>query len=936
LERLSGHFTSLVSGVITDPDQSIARLPLLTEPEKQQMLVAWNDSGREYRRDYCIHQRFEAQAEETPQAPAVTCADRQISYGELNRRANQLARYLRGLGVGPEVLVGICLQRSVEMVIALLAVLKAGGAYVPLDPQYPSERLAFILNDADASVLLTEEHVGAHLQRPGMELVKLPQSWRSIEKESDANLENLASAENLAYVIYTSGSTGIPKGVAIRHASAAAFLTWIAQVFSRSEMAGVLASTSICFDLSVFEIFGTLSSGGQVIVAQNALALPALPAADQVTLINTVPSAIVELLRARALPPTVQTINLAGEPLKTNVVKEIHQVGSVRRVYDLYGPSEDTTYSTYALRSEDGPQTIGKPISNTQTYILDSLMQPVPIGVTGELYIAGAGLARGYLKRPELTAERFLPNPFGFEPGARLYQTGDLARYLPDGNIEFLGREDHQVKIRGFRIELGEIEVVLARHPAVREALVVAREEVSEAESSALGSDKRLVAYIVTGNGATPAVSELRNFVKNALPDYMVPSSFVFLAALPLTANGKIDRKALPAPDHQASAESVRNPRNPMEIALADIWSEVLEVSPVGMDDNFFDLGGHSLLAARLMARIKNELGTELPPSVLFEGPTVAQLAPKIYSKKQESIFHQREEGNYTHLFELQAGDKTKPIFCFPFRGGLDGEFFNFTRVARHFDSQYSFYGILSRGLDGTSEPRYSVQEMVADYIKEIRSVQPHGPYIFVGECQGGFVAYEAARQMLADGEEMGLLVLLDTQATLPARGFWRRCALPLKYRLGKSPAWRYFKTRYAHHIQTIRQQSATAALGYSVAKITRAVSTVPFLIGLEQSENPGRAVSDKDRLRVKVESLKRTFNLAIRRYELQPYAGRVTLLLNEQSHSANRMRDWTDYVGNALEVYKLPGGHDVCVPQNIPTVANILKECLAGIAKKV
>jgi thioesterase domain-containing protein len=335
------------------------------------------------------------------------------------------------------------------------------------------------------------------------------------------------------------------------------------------------------------------------------------------------------------------------------------------------------------------------------------------------------------------------------------------------------------------------------------------------------------------------------------------------------------------------------------------------------------------------MARIKNELGTELPLRILFEGPTIGQLAPKIHSKKQESIFYQREHGSHAHLFELQAGDQSKPIFCFPFRGGLDGEFFNFIRMARHFDSQYSFYGVMARGIDGVSEPRSSVQEMVADYLKEIRSVQPHGPYIFVGECQGGFVAYEAARQMMADGGEMGLLVLLDTHTALPARGFWRRWAAPLRYRAGKSPAWKYFRSRYDYHLQAIRQQSATAALGYSMAKLTRAVSTIPYLIDLEQAESPRGALSNKDRVRLQLDKLKKTFDLAIRRYVMQCYSGRVSLLLNERSHSMNVARGWADYLPAGVEVHKLPGDHDVCVPRNIPLVAQILKDCLAGVEKK-
>lgn len=428
---------------------------------------------------------------------------------------------------------------------------------------------------------------------------------------------------NLAYVIYTSGSTGKPKGVAIEHHSPVMLVNWAHDVFSPRECTGVLFSTSICFDLSIFEMFVPLSCGGKAFIVRNVLQLPSLPAAKDVTLVNTVPSAIKELVRLHAMPSSVCTVTLAGEPLGVNLVKEIYQLPGVAKVYDLYGPSETTTYSTWSLRRADGPYTIGRPIANTQIYLLDRNRQPVPLGIPGELHIGGEGVARGYLNRPELTKESFIADPFSSRPGKRLYKTGDLARYLPDGNVELLGRLDHQVKIRGFRIELGEIETVLKLQPSVREAVVLAREDV-------LG-DRRLVAYVAPASTCAPA-GELREFMKERLPTYMLPSAFVFIDTFPVTPNGKLDRKALPAPEAYSTEPdgSCVAPRTPTEEALARIWCEVLNLKMVGVHDNFFELGGHSLLATQVISRVRNVFQLEIALRVFFETPSIAGLARQI------------------------------------------------------------------------------------------------------------------------------------------------------------------------------------------------------------------------------------------------------------------------------------------------------------------
>ena len=535
ITRILQHYQTLLAGIVADSNQRISGLPILTESEKQQLLVEWNDTGRSYPTDKCVHQLFEEQVERTPDAVAVAYESQKLTYRELNQRANQLAHYLIELGVGPELLVGIFMERSLEMVVAVLGILKAGGAYVPLDPFYPKERLAFILEDTQASTVLTQQELIDSLPKHTARFVCVTGEWRQIQKKDTNPVTNVIAA-NLAYVIYTSGSTGKPKGVAIQHSSSVAFLSWVHTMFPPEQLAGVLASTSICFDFSVFELFAPLTCGGLVILVDDALALLELPARSEVTLINTVPSAIAELVRPNRIPPSVLTVNLGGELSTTRLVQEIYATTSAKHVYDLYGPSEDTTCSTVALRTREGPQTIGRPISNTQIYILDGNLNPVPVGVSGELHISGKGLARGYLNRPDLTAEKFIPNPFSSEPGACLYRTGDLARYLPDGNIEFLGRIDHQIKLRGFRIELGEIEAVLASYDGVGDAVVLAREDVA--------GDKRLVAYIVPNREDTPTSQDLRNYLKQEVPDYMMPWAFTFLDSLPLLPNGKVDRMA--------------------------------------------------------------------------------------------------------------------------------------------------------------------------------------------------------------------------------------------------------------------------------------------------------------------------------------------------------------------------------------------------------
>jgi len=623
VRRLAERFTRLLAAMVADPARAVDDLPLLGEAERHQVLAEWNDTSRTAKSEG-LYERFAAQVERSPSATAVVGQDGEeeirLTYQELDRRARELAGHLRRLGVGPERVVGVLLDRTPDMVASLLGVLAAGGAYLPLDPAHPPARLETLLHEARADLTITRESLRGRLPGTGAvvcleHLPPSPGRWEGMG-------EGGQGGEALVYVLYTSGSTGHPKGVAVTHGSVAALLDWTAAAFSSEELAGVFAATSISFDLSVFELFAPLTAGGAVILGANPLALHGLAAAGEVTLVNTVPSAMAELLRQGPLPGSVRAVALAGEPLRGELVRRVRAAGGAR-VLNLYGPTEDTVYSTAAVVHEDGEPSIGRPLPGSRAYVLDAGMAPCPIGVAGELWLAGAGLARGYLHRADLTAERFVPDPFG-TAGGRLYRTGDRARSRPAGVLELLGRTDQQVKVRGVRIELGEVEAALLRQPTVREAAAGVRGD------GGVGEDRALVAWVVpiTGSGGAGWLSELRSALGASLPGAMVPSRWVELAALPRTPGGKIDRPGIPDPESGSAADrEITRPRDPVEEALAVLFGEVLGVPAIGVDESFFELGGHSLLAMRLLARVRQAFGVEIPVQGLFERPTVALLA---------------------------------------------------------------------------------------------------------------------------------------------------------------------------------------------------------------------------------------------------------------------------------------------------------------------
>ena len=643
--RLVEHFQALLESAAANPDQRLSDLPLLTEAEQRQLLVEWNDTETMYPQDRCIHELFERQVERTPDVVAVVFEEQHLTYRQLNRRANQLAHHLQALGVGSDVPVAISMERSLDMVVGVLGILKAGGVYVPLDPTYPQERLAFILQDAHAPVLLTQRRLLEALPEYPGHVVCLDTDWQAIDCMPQTSLPCVTTADNLLYIIYTSGSTGWPKGVAMRHRPLINLTHWQGHATTLSQPARTLQFASLSFDVSCQEIFFTWSSGGTLVLVSEDTRR------DAVALLEVLDDACVERLflpfvalqhlaqvvadQDALVPAKLREVITAGEQLQiTPQIEHLFNELDGCTLHNQYGPTEGHVVTAFTLKGT--PETwaalppIGRPVANARIHILDQHLQPVPIGVPGELHIGGLVLARGYLDRPDLTAERFIPDPFSREPGARLYRTGDLARYLPDGNIEFLGRIDHQVKVRGYRIELGEIETVLGQHAGVRDVAVLAREDKP--------GDRRLVAYLVPNEGQEPVIGELRRFLREKLPDYMIPSAFVTLDALPLTPSGKVDRRMLPAPERgRPEVEGVFvAPRTPVEEMLVGIWAEALGLEQAGIHDNFFELGGHSLLAAQVISRVRQVFPVEVPLRALFEAPTVAGLAEQVVVKQLE------------------------------------------------------------------------------------------------------------------------------------------------------------------------------------------------------------------------------------------------------------------------------------------------------------
>ncbi|MCC8379600.1 non-ribosomal peptide synthetase [Xenorhabdus sp. PB30.3] len=743
--RLLRQLERILHEVACHPEQSHTAITCLSEEERHTLLHRWNQTDVPYPQDKTLPQLFEAQAAQHPDAIAVEFEEQVLSYGELNCRANQLAHYLIALGVRPDDRVAVCLERSPEMVVGILAILKAGGAYLPLDPAYPAERLAYMLDDATPVVLLAQTALADKLTT-SVPAVWLDNPTLDFDTQPDTNPDTQArglTSRHLAYVIYTSGSTGKPKGVMIEHRNVVNFLIWAQRVFSPEELAHTLFSTSLNFDLSVYECFAPLISGNTVHIVPDALSLitKTSDTTPAFSLINTVPSAIERLLEDKAIPAATQTVNLAGEALKPYIVERLFAHSSVQNVCNLYGPTETTIYSIWTRmnRTTGFVSHIGRPIANTRIYLLDAHQQPVPMGASGEIYISGEGVARGYLNQPELTAERFLTDPYSSASGAKMYKTGDMGRYLPDGNIEYLGRNDFQIKIRGFRIELGEIENALAAHPQVKQAVVIDREH---------SGHKVLAAYLVIEDVVSDDM--LLAYLSDRLPDYMLPASFTFIDAIPLTSNGKVNRRALPEPLF-GNRDSYVAPRNILEAQLCAIWQDVLGLERVGIDDNFFRIGGNSLLAIKLTSAIRHKMSIDIPLNILFNCKCIALLSQWLVTDNKKI--------SLLNFLTPESMAMDKLFMIHPANGSSE----SYAPLANILADSYNCIGIDNYNLS-TDNQIDSLQKLANIYMQLILTeISINQPIRILGWSLGGQLAMEIAYQLEQIGVQKIQLFLLDT-----------------------------------------------------------------------------------------------------------------------------------------------------------------------------
>lgn len=903
IERMLGHLRTLLEGMAENPTGQISALRLLTPTEEDVVLSEWNATETAYPRDRCIHELFEAQAARGPDAVAIILENQCLTYGELNARANQLAHRLQTMDVGPETLAGISVERSLGMVIGLLAILKAGGAYLPLDPAYPRDRLGFMMEDAEVRIVLTQADLRPHLEQStssaSRSFVCFDSGWDQIAQEPVTTPPTNARPENLAYMIYTSGSTGRPKGVLLEHRGLCNLVNAQAKAFNLRSDSRVLQFASFSFDASVSEVFTALLTGATLCLAQQETltsqsGLLQLLRKEAITTV-TLPPSVLSLLPAEDLP-ALETLISAGEACSPDIVA---RWAPGRRFVNGYGPTEATVGPMLCVIDELSPAAsrvpIGRPIDNTQVYLLDRDLQPVPVKVPGELYVGGVGVARGYWRRPMLTADKYLPDPFSDEPGARLYKTGDLARFLPDGEVEFLGRIDYQVKVRGFRIELGEVGALLRQHPALQAAVVLAREDSP--------GDKRLVAYVVPQDEPPPDAGELRDYLAQKLPDYMVPSAFVTLKALPLTPNGKVDRQALPAPNGRRPdlVGSFVAPRDALEVQLTRLWEDILNVRPIGVKDDFFELGGHSLLALRLMAQIEQRLDRELSLAMLFQEATIEHLATVL----------REQDGAPTpsSLVPLQPDGTRKPLF---FIHPTGGSVHWYADLARHLSPDQPLYGLQSRGLTTGYDLHTDIEDMAAHYVQEILKLQPEGPYLLGSWSMGVAVAFEMAQQFHAAGQRVALLALLDQGPHVPVDE--------------PTDEAEYLMDAFGRYIPLsiarLRELETDEQVAYVFEK-AREVDWIYPDVTLPQFRHFVR--------------LLRLHTEAWRAYEPQPYPGRITLFrADEQPEESLEGWDmgWGELTGGGVAVHQVPGDHLTMIQEpHVQVLVEKLRVCLDEIS---
>lgn len=849
----------------------------------------------------CVHHLFEKQVLAFPHATALIFENKKLSYMELNQRANQLARYLIKKGVGPETLVGVYLERSPEIIIALLGILKAGGAYVPLDPIYPKERLAFMLQDSMTNILLTQKVLERNFFEFNGTSISLDSEWEKIAHESMKNVESLVQAKNLAYTIYTSGSTGKPKGVQIQHGSVVSFLKSMAKNPGLSKEDIFLSVTIITFDIAAMEIFLPLSVGACIYLVTRQTAsdgeklIQALHD-SKATVMQATPATWRLLLESGWHGTKKLKMLCGGEAMTRSLANRLLEHGG--DLWNMYGPTETTIWSS-VLKVEKGksPILLGPPIDNTQFHVLDRDFQPVRIGEEGELYIEGMGLARGYLNRPELEAEKFIKSPFS-RTASRLYQTGDLVRGFPDGRLEFLGRTDHQVKIRGFRIELGEIESLLSEHPSVVQCAVLAQ------ENEAL-DEKLLVAYLVCPKGKIPPQpDELRRWLNGKLPLYMIPSVFLIMEALPLLPNGKLDRQSLPPVPAQEENRDQPLHLNATEKSMWQIWKHVMGHLQIGIDDNFFDLGGNSLLAIRLVAEIKKEFNTLVTPSILIERPTIRKLAEIVSNEQILKHFFSNP------IVTIQSKGSKPPIFCVP---DVSGEALCYRKMSLYMGEDQPVYGMQICSYE-VRIPQRSIEELAADLLQALRKFKPKGPYYLMGYSLGAYIAYEMALRLREANEEVPFLCLIDTPAPEAFSSVIRN--IEFCWNLYAGLPWKA-KFRYIRNALISARRSG-------MQEIRRAI------YNLLPSSELRQTFFSEERKRYLMEE---NYKMGKARF----YPGKLTLFIGEERSLKQKHRVCVDsYLGwgklaPEIEVFNIHGLHtDVLKDPYALSVARNLIHCLS------
>ncbi len=914
MRKLVNYYSNTLDAMASETPDRCDSLSLLSDAEREQIVVEWNDTRAEYDSYLRLHDLFERQVERTPNATAVIFEEQRLSYRELNSRANHLARRLRSAGAGPESIVGVLAERSLEMVIGVLATLKAGAAYLPLDPFYPPSRLAHMIEDSRSTVLLAQERLLDGIPEHGRRVICLDTCSDDLDDLDEFGLDNSNSGvlpDNPAYVIYTSGSTGNPKGVLISHRAICNHMLWMQSEFPICSEDRVLQKTPFSFDASVWEFYAPLVAGGTLVMArpskyQDPAYLAEVIKRDRVTVLQTVPSLLRMLIDEPAFAEcnSLERVFCGGEAL-TGDLRDAFFALSKARLINLYGPTEATIDAAFFECPREATASavpIGRPIANMQAYILGADLQPVPAGSTGELYVGGVDLARGYIQAPEQTSDRFIPNPFSSEPGARLYRTGDLARYLDDGNIEFLGRSDHQVKIRGFRIELGEIEAVLKQDSMVTQCVVTADESHA--------GDTRLVAYVVSENQDSGLIDRLEELAGRQLPSHMIPSAIMALDAMPLTPNGKIDRRALPAPD--ADRPRLRSeyvaPTGELQQTLVRVWEDVLNVRPIGINDNFFDLGGHSVLAVRLNAVLEKAIGRRIPLALLLQAPTVDRLADAI---------GREDSKDRRSLVAMNRGGALTPFFCVHPVGGT---LYAYAELARRIGGERPFYGFQSRGLDGEFSVHDGIDAMAEQYVAELREVQSHGPYLLGGWSMGGVVAFEMSRRLRARGEDVRLLVMIDSLH-------------PGAFGGAETPDDQALLSAFARDLGL--SGSRLAKLERSLAGLN-AGSAVEMVF--KEAQSAGCIAGELGLIEFeRLLTVFKTNLLAVSRYRPEPYDGEVVLIKSDDGGKliSDYHMGWSKAAPN-MSVKVVPGDHysilkAPCVGELSETLAACLDRAGAG-----